>query len=128
MMRPTGTEAIIVRLSSLDRLWSAGPSEYMREACPPDGGDALGRRSLISGTLVALVVVVVVAERADRVGGRLGAALHAKLGEQRGHIVLHGLLGQEHPLADLPVGQPFPDELQDLALLVAQPGQRVMLS
>jgi hypothetical protein len=56
----------------------------------------------------AALLVVVVAEDADRVGGRLGAALHAQLGEQRGHVILHGLLGQEHPLADLPVGQSFP--------------------
>src|SRR5438105_4042042 len=102
MIRPTGTDAISVRHSSLDRRWSAEPSEYMREACPPGGGNTQGRKSLISGTLVGLVLVVLVAEHADRVGGRLGAAFHAQLGEQRGHVVLHGLFGQEHPLADLP--------------------------
>jgi hypothetical protein len=56
----------------------------------------------------------------DGVGGGLGAAFHAELGEQRGHVVLHGLLGQEHPLADLPVGQALADQLQDPAFLVGQ--------
>jgi hypothetical protein len=53
---------------------------------------------------------VLVAEGADRVGGGLGAALHAELGEQRGHVVLHGLLGQVHPLADLPAGRAAAEE------------------
>jgi signal transduction histidine kinase len=75
--------------------------------------------------LLAAVGVVLIAEDAHRVGRRLGAALHAQLGEQRGDIVLHGLLRQEHPLADLPVGQPLADQLQDLALLRGQPGQRI---
>jgi hypothetical protein len=35
------------------------------------------------------------------------------------------LLGQEHALADLAVGQPFPDQLQDPALLRGQAGQRI---
>ena len=37
--------------------------------------------------------------------GGLGAALHAELVEQVGHVVLDGLLGEEELLADLPVGQ-----------------------
>src|SRR5690242_15567496 len=125
MIRPTGTDASSVRHSSLDRRWSAEPSEYMTEACPTSRGSAQGRKSLIPGTVVRVVLVVVVAEDADRIGGRLGAALHAQLGEQRGHVVLHGFLGQEHPLADLPVGQSLPDQLQDLTLLRGQPRQRV---
>src|SRR5690242_19439386 len=55
---------------------------------------------------VRAAVVVVAAEHADRVGGRLGPPLHAQLGEQRRHVVLHRLLRQEHPPADLPVAQP----------------------
>ena len=68
---------------------------------------------------------VPVLEDPGRVRGRLGAAFHAKLGEQRGDVVLHRLLGQEHALADLPVGQPLPDQLQDPPLLPGQCGQRV---
>src|SRR5579871_516424 len=79
---------------------------------------AQGRRSLLPGTSVAALMLVV--KHADRVGGGLRAALHAQLGEQRRHVVLHRLLGQEHPLADLPVGQPLPDQLQDRALLGGQ--------
>jgi hypothetical protein len=40
----------------------------------------------------------------------LGAALHPKFGKQPGQVILHRLLGQEHPLADLPVGQTLPDQ------------------
>src|SRR6185437_8668843 len=98
MIRPTGTDASSVRHSPRDRRWSAEPSECMREACPTPCGSAQGRKSLVPGTVVRVVLVMLVVEHADRVGGRLGAALHAQLGEQRGHVVLHGLLGQEHPL------------------------------
>src|SRR5579863_9651538 len=56
----------------------------------------------------------------------LGPPLHAELGEQRGHVVLDGLLGQEHPLGDLPVRQPFADQIQDAPLLLGQPGQWVV--
>ena len=56
--------------------------------------------------------------RADRCSSvaqhrRLGAALEAELGQQGGHVVLDRLLGEEHPLTDLPVGQPLGDELED---------------
>ena len=54
----------------------------------------------------------------------LGPPLHPELGEQPGHVVLHGLLGQEQTLADLPVGEPLADELQGLALPLGQPHQR----
>ena len=63
-------------------------------------------------------------EYPGRVGGCLGAAFHAELGEQRGDVVLDGLLGEVHPLADLPVGEALPDEFQDLAFLRRQAGQR----
>src|SRR6266700_2633638 len=109
--------------------WTVAREPRRRSTCPEGcreaGPGTKGIRSSVTGTCVILAVgVVVVAEHADRVRGRLGAALHAQLGEQRGHVVLHGLLGQEHLLADLPVGQPFPDQLQDPALLTGQPGQR----
>src|ERR1017187_3617543 len=68
---------------------------------------------------------MLVAEGAHRVGGGLGAAFHAQLGEQRRHVILHRLLRQEHPLPDLPVRQPLPDQLQDPPLLPAQPRQRI---
>src|ERR1700691_758387 len=126
MIRPMDTDAMSWRHSSLDSCCLAGPSEYIATRMP--GADHLeqGTRSLVAGPLVPLAAAgVLVVEDAHRVGRRLSAALHAELGEQRGHVVLHGLLGQEHPLADLPVGQPFPDQLQDPALLPAEPGQRI---
>src|ERR1700722_1997550 len=101
MMRPTGARAIRRKHSSLVSCLRAGPSEYMSVGCPLRCGGPKGIRSLFVGT----PVVVLVAEDADRVCGGLGPAFHAELGEQGGHVVLHGLLGQEHPLADLPVGE-----------------------
>jgi len=58
---------------------------------------------------------------------RLGAPLQAEFRQQVGHVVLHRLLGQEHPLADLPVGQAFADQLQHPPLLVGQGRQRIVL-
>src|SRR6266545_2649901 len=49
--------------------------------------------------------------------GRLGTPLHTQLGEQAGDVVLHRLLGDEQPLADLPVGQPLADEFEYPPLL-----------
>src|SRR6201985_1906069 len=102
MIRPTGIDAISMRHSSLDSCWRAEPSEDMTSSTPRGGAKPQGRKSLLVGTVVRSGTgLVVVAEHAHRVGGRLGAALHAQLGEQRGHVVLHRLLGQAHPLADL---------------------------
>nr|BFE79393.1 hypothetical protein GCM10020093_019940 [Planobispora longispora] len=56
----------------------------------------------------------------------LGTALHTELGQQVGDVVLDGLLRQVQPLADLPVGQPLADQLQDVPFLVGQAGQRVL--
>src|ERR1044072_31624 len=50
-------------------------------------------------------------------GRGLGAPLHVGLAQRVGDVVLDRLLGQEHPLADLPVGQALADQLQDLPLL-----------
>src|SRR5579859_4613412 len=103
MIRPTGAVAISRRHFSRERSTrtdSMGPT--MRNA----EGDAGGAK-----------VPLLVAEDPRREGGGLGAALHAQLVEQRGHVVLHGLLGEEEVLADLPVGQALADELQDLLLL-----------
>ena len=69
--------------------------------------------------------VAVLVEDAGGVGGGLGPALHAQLGEERGDVVLDGLLGEEEALADLPVGQALADQLKDPPLLLGQPGQRV---
>jgi hypothetical protein len=66
-------------------------------------------------------------EDAGGVRGRLSAPGHAQLDEQRGGEVLDRFLREEHALADLPVRQPFPDELQDPALLAGQRGQRIGL-
>src|SRR4249919_3248850 len=56
-------------------------------------------------------------EGAGRIGGCGGALRQAELAEQHRHVVLHCLLGNEQPLADLPVGEAFPDQLQDAALV-----------
>src|ERR1700730_1032268 len=125
MIRPTGTEAMSRRHSSRESCRGAASLEYMYRRMPRCERWGQGTRSLLPGT--SAVAFVPVVEHADRVRGSLGAALHAQLGEQGRHVVLHRLLGQEHPLADLPVGQPLPDELQDLALLGGQAGQRVTL-
>jgi hypothetical protein len=55
-----------------------------------------------------------------RVGGRLGPVAQAELGQQVSDVVLDGLAGDVQPLGDLGVGQPGPDQLQDLGLA---PGQ-----
>jgi hypothetical protein len=65
------------------------------------------------------------AEDPGGVGGGLRPAFHAQLGEQRRNLILHGLLGQVHALADLPVGQSLSDELQDAPFLGGELGQRV---
>ena len=54
---------------------------------------------------------------------RLGAALHVELGQQTGDIVLDRLLGEEQPLADLPVRQPFRDQVENLAFAARKAGQ-----
>ena len=61
-----------------------------------------------------------VVEDPGGVGRGLGAALHAELGEQGGDVVLDGLLGEEQPVADLPVGQALADQLEDAAFLVGE--------
>src|SRR6202451_3561196 len=114
MIRPMGTDAMSWRHSPLDSCWGAGSSEYIATRMP--GADQLeqGTKSLFAGTHGPLAAAgVLIVEDAHRVGRRLSAAHHAELGEQRGHVVLHGLLGQEHPLAALPDGQPFTDQLPD---------------
>jgi hypothetical protein len=58
-------------------------------------------------------------------GGRLRAALHAKLGQQRRHVVLHRLFGQEHALGDLAVGQSLADQVKHPLLLLGQRPNRV---
>src|SRR5580692_12311328 len=108
MIRPTGTEAISRRHSSRESCRRAGPLEYMNRRMRRCERWGQGTRSLPAGTSAVAGALVLVAEDADGVGGGLSAALHAQLGEQGRHVVLHRLLGQEHPLADLPVGQPLP--------------------
>ena len=51
---------------------------------------------------------------------RLRPAFESQLGQQGGHVVLDGLLCQQHLFSDLPVGQAFADELQDPPLLGRQ--------
>ena len=54
--------------------------------------------------------------------GRLGAALESELGQDAGDVVLHRLLGQEHPLADLAVGEALGDQAEQLQLLLGELG------
>src|SRR5580700_11159418 len=128
MIRPTGTEAISRRHSSRESCRGAALSEYMYRRMPRCERWDQGTRSLPAGTSAVAGALMLVAEDADGVGGGLSAALHAQLAKKGRHVVLHRLLGQEHPLADLPVGQSLPDQLQDLALLGGQAGQRIPLS
>ena len=80
------------------------------------GGRTRGRRPGLA--LFDLQPAVV---DAGHVGGCGGALLQAELTEQRRHVVLYRLLGNEQPLADLPVGEAFADQLQDAALVGGQP-------
>ena len=52
-------------------------------------------------------VVAVAVELALREERGLGAALETQLGQEIGHVVLHGLLREEHHLADLAVRESF---------------------
>src|SRR5258708_13714357 len=80
-------------------------------------------RSAARAGLAGLVALLV--EDRGRIRGGLGSPLHAKFGEERGDVVLHRLLSQEQPLADLPVRQALPDQLENLPLLTCQCGQRI---
>src|SRR5207302_88021 len=67
-----------------------------------------------------------IARRRYREWSRVNAALlHPELGEHIADVVLHGLLREEHALADLPVGQALADQLEDAAFLVGEAAQRV---
>jgi hypothetical protein len=57
-------------------------------------------------------------------GRRLGAALHAELGEQVRDVVLDRLLGEEQLGRDLTVRKTFADQIEDLALAKSQIGER----
>jgi hypothetical protein len=72
---------------------------------------------LVQPVTVQPVTVQPLTVQPGRVGGGLGAPFHAELGEERRHVVLDRLLGEEQPLADLPVRQPLADQLQDLKLM-----------
>ena len=66
-----------------------------------------------------------VAEELGGQHGRLRTTLEAQLGEDAGDVVLHRLLGEEHLLGDLPVGQPLGDVAEQDPLLVGERGQLV---
>src|SRR5688572_17433151 len=55
--------------------------------------------------------------------GGLGTPLQSELCQDAGHVVLHGLLGEEHLLPDLPVGQPLGDVREQLELLLGELGE-----
>ena len=58
---------------------------------------------------------------------RLGPARHAELGEQVRHVVLHRLLRQEQLVGDLAVRAPLGEEMQDLALLLGERAESLVL-
>ena len=64
---------------------------------------------------------------AGGVGRRLGPSAHTQLRQQVGHVVLDRFLGEEHPLADLPVREALGDQVEDLALLLGETGELVLL-
>src|SRR5687768_11654088 len=55
--------------------------------------------------------------------GGLGTPLQSELRQDAGHVVLHGLLGEEHLLPDLPVGQALGDVREQLELLLGELGE-----
>ena len=61
---------------------------------------------VVSQSSVGGILMLAPLGQAGRVGGRFRATTHTQLGQQVGHVVLDGLLGQEEPLADLAVGIP----------------------
>src|SRR5581483_1415650 len=123
-MRPTATSAIRRRHWSLVSCSRNAPLACMSRSCQGANRRPRAQGPSSAGTW-GILVVVVLAEDPGGISGGLGAAFHAELGEQRRDVVLDGLLGQEDALADLPVGQAFADQLEDLALLVGQVRQRV---
>ncbi len=56
----------------------------------------------------------------------MGAPVHAQFRQQVRHVVLHRLLGEEHLVGDLAVGQPVGQQQQDAALLRAERDQGVL--
>src|SRR5258708_12010018 len=74
--------------------------------------------SAISGLLVPSFRIFWLFKNSRGIGGGLRPALHAQLGEQRGNIVFDGFFRQEHLLPDLPVRQPFADQLTTPPLLL----------
>src|SRR5437660_11612802 len=56
----------------------------------------------------------------------LGAAADLELREDRRDVVLHGLLAELEPEADLAVGQALRDQREDAFLLRRQPGQALV--
>ena len=55
--------------------------------------------------------------------GGLGTTLQSELRQDAGHVVLHGLLREEHLLPDLPVGQALGDVREQLELLLGELGE-----
>jgi signal transduction histidine kinase len=51
----------------------------------------------------------------------LGPALHSHLREKVGDVVLHGLLGEEHAIGDLAVGEALGEQIEDATFLIGQP-------
>src|SRR4051812_6515210 len=62
--------------------------------------------------------------QSDGENGQLGAPLHAQRAQQPADVVLHRLLAQVQPGADLPVAQTLTDQLEDGPLLRREPGEQ----
>ena len=77
---------------------------------PPVSSENIPHVGEISDRASRVVRVVACGER-----GEFGAVADAELGEDVPEVCLDGLAGDEHPLADLAVGEPVRDEVGDLA-------------
>src|SRR4051794_10295083 len=97
------------------------PTYGWRRDHPRAEGPVRDRRSVGERSLPAL-------REAGGVGGGLGPATHAQLGEDVRHVVLDRLLGEEHLLTDLAVGETLGDVIEDLALLRGEHCELVVLA
>jgi signal transduction histidine kinase len=103
--------------------------QSLRGGCPNRGVPLVPSPArpydLASGSLPVVLVAAFV--EAGGVRGDLCASAHAELGEEVGDVVLDGLLGQVHLLADLAVGEALRDEVEQPLLLLGEAGELVLV-
>src|SRR5690606_28556371 len=134
---PTTASAwpMVVRAAAW-RTWASEPADGaedsrfrpVRRAARSSGGTYRSNCSRPSRSRRAVAGLLVLRFRLQLGGQRrdLGAALHVELGEDVGDVVLHRLFGEEDPIADLPVRQARPDEIEDAPFLFGQRRQRIL--